>query len=519
MLAIEWTNKQIRVVEGTVTGETVKVNDAFSVDLPESVEGDQADQVGFFIRSELNKRGIKERRGVACVDRRNVILKVVSVANIAESEIANTVRLQAMRDLTLPLEETTVDYVQAHRQSDFEEPQVVLAVVRNEIVSSYQRVFKAAGLRLEGIWPASLAHVRAAMSSMPTMITHAGEEHFLIVPSPDLVELSLLRGTRFLTSASRPVSRPSPGGTEAESFLQSVRRLQASLSGQYSELKIQTVFVAGVNADPALHESLTDQFGAEVVYFDPLRSFGKDEIYPLERGSYAGVVGSLVLAARPDHERINFLVPKQPKPKADYRRIGLIAGVGIVVLALLLGQRFVAGQTDDLDKAIKVAKKKRSDRDKSLKQLRLKSDQLAWIQDWRERTVVWPNLLRELFEVLPEADKLFLTRLEMVQTNNREDTKAVLQMEGFADDSKTILDLNDRLSKELQLLVDPGAIQPATRFAGYNWRYSANVTIPEDWSGGVKMGIPAPLPAPVPRNSTDALDETEPSSSVEEVGP
>ncbi len=105
------------------------------------------------------------------------------------------------------------------------------------------------------------------------MITHAGEEHFLVVPTGDSVELSLLRGTRFLTSASRPISRPAAGAAESDSFLQAVKRLQASLSGQYTDVKVQSVLVAGEPGDEEMRKSLTEQFGAEVIYFDPIRSY------------------------------------------------------------------------------------------------------------------------------------------------------------------------------------------------------------------------------------------------------
>ena len=362
--------QEVRVVEGQASGESVKLEAAFAVDLPESIDASNPEEVGTFIKSELAKQGLKERRAVACIDRRNVVLKVVNVANIAESEISNTVRLQAMRDLTLPLEETTVDYVHTNPQSDSEEPQVVVAVVRNEIISTYQRMFRSAGLRLEGIWPASLAHVRAAMSAIPTMITHAGEEHFLIVPCGDSVELSLLRGTRFLTSISRPVSRAQPGATETDSFLQSLKRLQSSLSGQYKDLKVQSVLVSGPERDIELTHALTEQFGAEVVYFDPLRPLTSTQIDDDDRGSFAGVVGSLVVAARPPEQRINLLLPKRPKPKTDYRRMGTIAGVGIVVLILLAGQQYVANKGSVLDKQLKAAQAKKAERDKQVKSLR-----------------------------------------------------------------------------------------------------------------------------------------------------
>jgi Tfp pilus assembly PilM family ATPase len=502
MLAIEWTNKRVRIVEGTAAGETIKLTSAFLLDVPDSIDASDAGRVGEFIRSELAKRKIKDRRAAVCIDRRNVILKVVEAANVSEGELPNTVRLQALRDLTLPPEETIVDYMRVQGEEN-DPPQVVVAVVRNEIVLGCQTLAKAAGLRLEGIWPASLAHVRAAMSGIPTMITHAGEEHFLVVPSGDSVELSLLRGTRFLTSASRPISRPAAGAAESDSFLQAVKRLQASLSGQYTDVKVQSVLVAGEPGDEEMRQSLTEQFGAEVIYFDPIRSYSEGDIHPDDRGAFAGVVGSLVVANRPVDERINFLQPKKAKPKADWRRAAAIAGVGLLLGMFLAGNRYRSSEEKVLDQAISIAKKKKSDRDRDVKALKTEREQLAFIQNWQARDVNWLNTLRTLLVAMPEANKLFLTRMQMDSGSTTKEAIGSIQLEGFADDSKTILDFNSRLSDELGLLVDPGAIQPAPRFEGYNWRYSAKVGIPRDWKGMKKLGIPERLPAPTPRHSSE----------------
>ncbi len=215
------------------------------------------------------------------------------------------------------------------------------------------------------------------------------------------------------------------------------------------------------------------------------------------------MVGSLVVANRPVDERINFLTPKKGRPKTDWRRAAAIAGAGLLLGLFLAGNRYRASQEEVLDKAISVAKKKKSERDRDAKALRRERDQLAFIQNWQARDVNWLNTLRTLLVAMPEANKLFLTRMQMDSASTSKEAIGSIQLEGFADDSKTILDFNSRLSDELGLLVDPGAIQPAPRFEGYNWRYSAKIGIPRDWKGMRKLGIPERLPTPTPRHSTD----------------
>ena len=92
---------------------------------------------------------------------------------------------------------------------------------------------------------------------------------------------------------------------------------------------------------------------------------------------------------------------------------------------------------------------------------------------------------------MPEESKLFLTRMELKETPGVKDMRATIEVEGFADDSRTIFDLNNRLSQEQGLLVDPGPIQQAPRFPGYHWRYTAKISIPNDWSGGMKRELPS----------------------------
>lgn len=516
MLAIEWTNKQLRVVEGQAAGESLRLSAAFEVEIPEHIDAGDPEAMGGFIRTQLNARGIKERRAVSCIDRRSVVLKVISIANIAEQEIPSVVRFQAMRDLTLPIEETIVDYLRTGPQRDIEEPQAVLAVVRTEIVSNYHRVFRTAGLKLEGMWPASLAHVRSAVAASPTMITHAGEEHFLIVPHGDSVELSLLRGTQFLTSASRPVARSQPDAPANEPFLQTVKRLQASLSGQYSDLKVQSVLVAGAGEDEELTRSLREQFGVEIVYFDPLRPLARCDIAPADRGTFAGVVGSLAVADRPTDQRINFLAPKKPQRQLDRRWVlAGAAAVAVLAASLFVFQRHWE-QLSLLEEGVQHAKQRQREIKKELDALKSSSEQLQAVKTWRANEVVWLDVLRDLWTRMPDSTDLFLNGITL-RRGSANGPKGVLKLTGFAKDESTIQRANEGLAQELKWKVEGGERKPESRFPGYGWQYSPTIEIPHEYTGGASrkaseeppeiQSEPAEVAPPTPRIPGDARNE------------
>jgi hypothetical protein len=279
------------------------------------------------------------------------------------------------------------------------------------------------------------------------------------------------------------VSRTATPGGEVEPLLQTVKRLQASLSGQYSDVKIQSVLVAGEREGDELTQGLQEQFGAEIIYFDPLRQLAEAGVEHEERGAFAGVVGSLVVADRPTDQRVNFLLPKKPKPKTDYRRAAMIVGVGAAVMGILLANRYRAVQQDVLDRAIKSANAKKAERSEKLKEIQIKVDELAWVKDWYSGETNWLNLMRDLATQLPESEKFFLTKIELAETGASTGTKAVVKLDGYADDPTTINQLNSRLTNELGVLVDPGAIQPSPRHARYAWKYDSTVSVPADWQG------------------------------------
>ncbi|MFO0948180.1 MAG: pilus assembly protein PilM [Planctomycetota bacterium] len=499
MLAIDWNNHEIRFVEGKSTRGSIKVSQAVAIPIPADLDPSDAVAWGSFIKQSLKASGLHAKTAVTCLERRSLVLKTVPLAGVAEEEVSDVVRLQAMRDLTIPLEEMTLDYLRVAPATAAEEPHALLAAVKTELIDFYRQVFQSAGLTLVGLWPGSLARVRIAAVSgvLPTPTDEGIPPHaLLIVVEGDTVELSLLHGDHFLMSVSRQISRGEPSSTPAQRIQQVVHRLYSSLSSQYPGLRVGTVVCAGLeNPGDAFGEAMRTQIGVEPVMFDPLASLADSPIPPEQRGAFASVVGSVVIASDSASQRINFLTPKRSVPKQDRRRLVAIGLIGAVLLGGFQLHRYYTTRRDSLEAAIKKAKSDEAKMKKQLKQFEPIKAQASLLENWRQQEVVWLNLLKDFFENVPEAKHMFVTQMSLARSHRTGGPIATVRIEGFADTQGTVSELTRRLMGEGIFEVHPGAIQPSGRFQGYPWRFSADI--------GVRRPPPSPT-ATAARNRAPA---------------
>lgn len=485
MLAIDWNSREIRILEGKATREALKLNRAVTVPLPVDLDPSDPGAWGQFLKNALRSAGISARSAVTCLDRRNLVLKTVPLADVGEEEVPEVVRLQALRDLTMPVEEMTIDHLSVAPANSEEEPHAVLAAVRTEMIEFYRKVFQAAGLTLAGLWPASLARVRAAFAALPPEIARSAVQRgtvLLVVADGDSVELALLRGEHFVMSAARPVSRqdadPSKGSADGAALRQVIRRLWASLASQMPSARGAAVLCAGID-DPAsaLGEEILAQVGTEPVTVDPLAGLEGTDLPSEERGAFASAVGSIVIADDATNERINFLAPKKTVRRPDRRRPLAILASGIVLLAGLWIHRYYTGERDRLQGLLSKAKASEKKLKAQAKELEPVKRQAELIGQWRAQGVEWLDLLRRFFESTPEIGDLFLTQMSMVGSGRPSGPIATIRIEGFANSQLAVTELTRRLMTDGRFEVHPGAIQPSGRFESYPWRFSADIGV------------------------------------------
>lgn len=502
MLALDIGSRRIRVVKGRAGRGGAHVVASLAIEIADGIDRADPVAVGTFLRERLAAAGLTDRQAVATIDRRNLILKTASLEGVDEAEIPDVVRLQAMRELTIPIEESTIDYIRMEARRDGEPPLALLAVARQDIIEQQRLLVEAAGLKLVGLWPGPMAQVAAALDRAGNLIPAEATYQLLVVADTETVEVSLLHDGCCLVNVTRPIAgkaepAASPGKAETMTgiipkfdgpipmgpvgpAIQAIRRLRASLPTQWPDAKIGAVLCAGPAPAGTSAEEISMEVGAPVFVFDPLAKVAGDATKSDEHGSFAEVLGAMVVAAKPVKERIDFLRPKKAAVRRDLRRPIALAAIAALLAVAIPSYQWRASQTDRIGKSIAKANDREKKLARELKDLGEFQAQAEFLRGWRNQDVVWLEVLRRFNANMPEPRKVFLTQMSLSSSPRADGPAAILRVEGYADSPKTVTDLMRQLSTTAKFEVRPGTVQPANQVEGFPWRFSADLGVPRD---------------------------------------
>lgn len=170
LIALDLDHDHLTAVSATVTGERVTVRLWLMEDRPESVDAKDAQAVGRWIGSVLSEHDFARGRVIVSVPRGDVVLKRMSLPAVEESdavERAGMVRLQMIRQLTMPAEGASIDFVPISAEDETgEEGSLVLAgAMPGDRLEWVREMVKSARLRLD----------RVALRSAGTAVLLAGD--------------------------------------------------------------------------------------------------------------------------------------------------------------------------------------------------------------------------------------------------------------------------------------------------------------------------------------------------------
>jgi len=152
-----------------------RFNNALQSSSLKLLENETAD----LLKIMIEKGGFQSRSVIASLPSFYAFTTLIELPQMADSEIANIMKLQAKQYIPLSIDQVTIDWAKVgeRRQDDgTTKMQVLLISVVNEQVERYQKIFKLAGLNLEAleIEGISLARVLARDEQQPVLIIDIG---------------------------------------------------------------------------------------------------------------------------------------------------------------------------------------------------------------------------------------------------------------------------------------------------------------------------------------------------------
>jgi hypothetical protein len=293
-----------------------------------------------------------------------------------------------------------IDYVATGNASNGERKAAAL-IIRKEVLTTYQKICQAAGLKLAAMTPRLLgvsACVRQVMGK--TVVTPPPEPPdgviAVVVVGEKTAELCVLRDNTFLLARSLP---------GASNLASDIKRNLAVHSGQNPQSPVVAVYLAGKGAGE-LRERLSEVIDIPVHTFDPFAGSEAAELPTGNRGTFAGAMG-LLYCRTAEAMPINFVSPRMPKaaanPNTRYFRAAAIGWLLLVVGLLGLG-RFVHARKISEAEMLEAA-----GRDVESKRLATVENKarLKALDDWD--TPIWSDELYDLTSRIPDVNLLRAT--------------------------------------------------------------------------------------------------------------
>ncbi|QGJ71093.1 Hypothetical protein PBC10988_27960 [Planctomycetales bacterium 10988] len=485
-IALEWDERELRVVVSTAKGKSIEVEEAIPIPLTLSRRGSSHEENGAeeevaeaSLGEQLEKAWKKHRlpKGEVSVaiGRAQVELKQLSLPPVPDDELPELVRFQAMRESPQSVdEETPLDFVPLTHDPTINR-EVLAASISSERLEKIRAACHQAGLKLERLILRPFAAASFLRRQWESQTPQTRLFVDLLPEEVDLVALSEGRVVFLRTARLRGDQLVSQAET-CRPLLSEIRRTIAAVHNQLSSTRIESIELCGTEAT---HQPLADKIqeatNLPVNIFDPFEeiSLRRSATIPAEekRGRFAALFGIGSDHAEERDSVFDFLHPrKKPEPPSK-KQTWVLAAVA-AALVVVVGGWFLWQYQADLDQQIAELQAQSSDLDPLVDKARERKAQRDLIADWVDREIIWLDELQRLAEKLPESEKLMITQLSA--SLDRED--ALLELEGLTDGSAVAGQLTGRLRDDHHR-VNLRSGQADTKSPRYNWRFKSSVAL------------------------------------------
>ncbi|MEO2049304.1 MAG: pilus assembly protein PilM [Pirellulales bacterium] len=477
-LSIDWQSERISCVEGTATVAGAKIRHCFQLQWPDNINpAIDAAQAGQWLAEEFSRRGVRTRNVLVSLPRQEIMVRSLSVPNVADAQLPDLVQLQAETIAASSLDDQTLDFLSIPVPADATSRQVLIVTIANQKLDQIRQVVESTGLVLAQVGISAIATAELVARSKHQGGTGEHDMTLVVAQHEGRLEISLMRDNHLLFMHASQIASEKKRSSSRAAWAE-IRRALGAASRIDAESSVAHAWLIGLGPDASLARMLEEQLSCAISLYDlkvdaPIKFACAAEA--VDEGFYAGALGMLLAAGETVVESIDFLQPRRAPEQIDHgkRRRLAIACCTLVAVVLAYGVTHwrVAGLDVSIDAKQTDVTRMSTTIDAGQPLLKAASSVAAW----ENHVVDWLQFISAINDILPGTDRIYLSdchfKILPVQS------KTQVQATGHAKSRRDVEELYQRLAtKDVQ--VRPHEINRTEDDGDYPFSFQLDVIAP-----------------------------------------
>lgn len=441
LLCLDWDRRSLRIVVARTGGGKATLEDAHSHHLPNSVDAEDPQSLGEFIKQMLRRHHITLKQVAVDVPRERAVINRLSLPPTPREEVAAAVRFQAMKELPFPVDSAALDFVIMGENDEGLATEVLLAAVTKATLDKIRETCEAASLTPTRIGLRPYANLVSAQRVHPD----PNAQVLFVDVGPGATEIDVMRGETLAFARSANVNIPAPPSYDSETnhdegsrvisladlegsgnalenavndlLVEVTRTLQAFRATETDVAIDQVIVAGGTGVETQLSDLLHRRMNYPVELFDPTRALDVPSEDATKLRSFSAALGLAWGASRTDLA-LDFLNPKRSISAREILqrrlRIGGIAAA-LVITASAAGLATWYHRLDGEQKALTAVNDKLWT---EVQEKRKVENKIGEVGEWTH-DAIWIEELRRLTDLAVQPGKQMVVREIEMETVSR----------------------------------------------------------------------------------------------------
>ena len=398
-LAIDWDERELRLVAAQCSGSNVKVTDAQVLPIE--------DNVLETLKAALDGKGLENSETLVAIGRGKAELRELQLPPVPEEELPDMVRFQAGKSFATAGDNAIVDYLVTSQSASGVE--IIAAALGEQELHQLRDLCESNSLVSKRI---SIRPLAAAALYLVNQERSSGNDTVLIDLLSDEAEFVVAREGRVIFV--RTVRMPADEAARGRALAGELKRSLVACGSSGTLERVVLWGSAAVHSEDV--KMLVEATDSKVEVLDPfsLVDVGRNakSNMPDHVGRLAPLVGLLVADEGGADRLLDFLNPRKRIEQVEnpYRRY-IIAAIPLAVAALFGFLIFrQLGSMDDQIESLKAANQQKEKKVKNADQSLARTEM---VDQYLDGDVNWLNEIRRLARRAPESEKLILRSISM----------------------------------------------------------------------------------------------------------